>query len=127
MNTDAVAAPLRVFLADDSGAIRSRVAALLAGREMDVVGEAGTPQASIDGILAASPDVVVLDCQLDGGTGLQVLRAVRAERPGIAFVVLSNNASEPYRKRYLGAGALRFLDKSSEFDHLPAALAAARH
>ena len=121
------ATPLRVFLVDDSEAIRSRVAALLSAREMAVVGQAGTPQASIDGILAARPDVVVLDVQLEGGTGLQVLRAVREANPGIDFVVLSNNASEPYRKRYLGAGARRFLDKSSEFDQLPAAVAATGH
>ena len=121
------ATPLRVFLVDDSEAIRSRVAALLSARKMAVVGQAGTPQASIDCILAARPDVVVLDVQLEGGTGLQVLRAVREANPGIDFVVLSNNASEPYRKRYLGAGARRFLDKSSEFDQLPAAVAATRH
>lgn len=121
------ATPLRVFLADDSGAIRARVAQLLSGREMAVVGEGATPQACIDGILASHPDVVVLDVQLEGGTGLQVLRAVREAEPAIEFVVLSNSASEPYRRRYLGAGARRFLDKSSEFDQLAAALAATRH
>ncbi|TFZ07840.1 response regulator [Ramlibacter humi] len=127
MDNAITAAPLRVFLADDSDAIRRRVAALLAGDEIAIVGEAGTPQGSIDGILAAGPDVVVLDVQLEGGTGLQVLRAVREARPAIAFVVLSNNASEPYRRRYLGAGARTFLDKSSEFDRLAAAVAASRH
>ena len=115
--------PVRVFLADDSAPIRERVAELLAVRAMDVVGQAETPQASIDGILAAHPDVVVLDVQLEGGTGLQVLRAVREARPEIAFVVFSNNSGPAYRKRYLGEGAVCFLDKSSEFDQLAAAVA----
>jgi DNA-binding NarL/FixJ family response regulator len=115
----------RVFLADDSVAIRERVADLLQRRAMSVVGEAGTPQDSIDGILAAQPDVVVLDVQLEGGTGLQVLRAVRLALPGTAFVVFSNNASAPYRRRYLGEGAQCFLDKSSEFDQLAVAVAEA--
>jgi two-component system response regulator DesR len=119
------APPPRIFLADDSPAIRERVADLLVRRAMHVVGEAATPQASIEGILAARPDVVVLDVHLEGGTGLQVLRAVREAQPGIAFVVFSNNASAPYRKRYLGEGALRFLDKSSEFDQLAGAVAEA--
>lgn len=114
---------VRVFLADDSAAIRQRVAEMLALSSMDVVGQAETPQGSIDGILAVHPDVVVLDHQLDGGTGLQVLRAVRRADPGIAFVVFSNNSAPAYRKRYLGEGALRFLDKSSEFDQLAAAVA----
>jgi len=112
----------RVFLADDSGAIRSRVADLLDAHCMTVVGEAATPQACIEGILAAQPEVVVLDCQLDGGTGLQVLRAVRLAAPRIAFVVFSNNIGPAYRKRYLGEGAHTFLDKSSDFESLPAAI-----
>jgi len=110
--------PVRVFLADDSALIRERVSAMLCARAMAVVGQAETPQASIDGILAAKPDVVVLDVQLEGGSGLQVLRAVREAAPEIAFVVFSNNAGPAYRKRYLGEGAQRFLDKSTEFDQL---------
>ena len=116
------AAPVKVFLVDDSAMIRERVAAMLAASAMDVVGHAETPQTSIEGILAAHPDVVVLDVQLEGGTGLEVLRAVRRVDPGIAFVVFSNNAAPAYRKRYLGEGAERFLDKTTEFDQLAAAV-----
>ncbi len=119
-------APARVFLADDSGPIRARVATLLSAHAVAVVGEAGTPQACIDGILASQPQVVVLDIQLEGGTGLQVLRAIRQAAPGIAFVVFSNNAGPAYRKRYLGEGADAFLDKSSDFERLPGAIADAR-
>ena len=118
------AAP-RVFLADDSGAIRARVAALLDAHHLPVVGEGASPEACIAGILASRPEVVVLDVQLEGGTGLQVLQAVRAANPGIAFVVFSNNAAPAYRKRYLGEGAACFLDKSSDFEQLPTAIVAA--
>jgi DNA-binding NarL/FixJ family response regulator len=110
--------PVRVFIADDSLLIRDRVAVMLGASAMTIVGQAQTPQDSIDGILAAYPDVVVLDAQLDGGSGLQVLRAVRHIAPNIAFVVFSNNASPSYRKCYLGEGAEDFLDKSHEFDQL---------
>ena len=113
---------VKVFLVDDSVPIRQRVSALLAGAAFSVVGQAGTPQASIDGILAARPDVVVLDVQLEGGTGLEVLKAVRQADPGVAFVVFSNNATPAYRKRYLAEGALSFLDKSTEFNQLVAAV-----
>jgi DNA-binding NarL/FixJ family response regulator len=118
---------LKVFLADDSAMIRERVAAMLAARDMDVVGTAETPEASIEGILAAQPDVVVLDVQLEGGSGLQVLRTVREADPRIAFVVFSNNAGPAYRKRYLREGAERFLDKTCEFDQLVAAVEHASH
>jgi two-component system response regulator DesR len=108
-----------VFLAEDSLAIRERVAAMLTREQrIRIVGEAATPQASIAGILAVRPDVVVLDDQLEGGSGLQVLRAVRASAPGVAFVVFTNNAGPAYRKRYLREGVAHFLDKSTEFDLL---------
>jgi two-component system response regulator DesR len=116
----------RVFLADDSAPIRARVAALLGEHAVSVVGEAATPQACIAGILASQPQVVVLDIQLEGGTGLEVLRSVRQAAPDIAFVVFSNNAGPAYRKRYLVEGAVAFLDKSCDFEHLPRAIAEAR-
>lgn len=120
--------PVKVFLADDSAMIRERVAAMLSAGAMSVVGEAVSPQGSIQGILAAHPDVVVLDIQLEGGSGLEVLRAVRLADPAIAFVVFSNNSAPAYRKRYLAEGACLFLDKTTEFDQLvPAIQTASQH
>ena len=110
--------PITVFLVDDSAPIRTRVAQMLSDQAMSVIGQGDTPQASIDGILALKPDVVVLDIQLRGGTGLDVLRAVRVQAPQIPFIVLSNNAGPAYRKLYRMEGAVRFLDKSADFNQL---------
>lgn len=115
------AAALKVFLADDSAAIRRRVAGLLESTQ--IVGEGATPDRCIEDILHTRPDVVVLDVQLEGGTGLDVLQAVRRADPSVAFVVLSNNSAPAYRKRYLAQGAFRFLDKSTEFGGLAQAVA----
>ena len=122
---DSRTAAVTVFLADDSPAIRQRVNGLLQDADLAIVGEGATPDGCIAGILQAHPDVVVLDHQLEGGTGLQVLKAVRKADPQVAFVVFSNNSAPAYRKRYLGEGAVRFLDKSTEFDQLAGAVAAA--
>jgi two-component system response regulator DesR len=121
MSTTHPAQAVKVFLADDSAAIRSRIAELLAPGGV-VVGESGTPQGCIDGILATRPDVVVLDVQLEGGAGLEVLQAIHAARPHVAFVVFTNNSQPGYRDRYFAAGAARFLDKSTEFDRLALAV-----
>lgn len=117
--------PVKVFLVDDSAPIRDRVAAMLETSAMAVVGQAGTPQASIDGILSTAPDVVVLDVQLEGGQGLEVLRAIRQAAPAVAFVVFSSNSGPAYRKRYAAEGAKTFLDKSTEFDQLVQAVKSA--
>jgi DNA-binding NarL/FixJ family response regulator len=119
------ASSVRVFIADDSLAIRQRVGAFLVAENMKIVGEGATPQGCIDGILATHPDVVVLDVQLEGGNGLDVLKAIRAADPAPAFIVFSNNSGPAYRKRYLGAGAVRFLDKTAEFAQLAQAVALA--
>lgn len=119
------AAPIKVFLADDSQLICDRVAGLLGAAGMTVVGRAESPQACFDGILQSQPDVVVLDVQLDGGAGLEVLRTVRLAAPDVAFVVFSNNSGPAYRRRYLAEGALQFIDKSTEFDLLAPAVALA--
>lgn len=116
---------VKVFLADDSAPIRERVNALLDAARMEVVGQAATPQGCIEGILASQPDVVVLDVHLAGGSGLEVLKAVRAADPAVAFVVFSNNVASAYRKRYLGEGAHAFLDKSTEHEQLTQAVLAA--
>ena len=122
------ATPVKVFLADDSTLICDRIDAMLAAAGMAVVGRGATPQACFDGILASRPDVVVLDIQLDGGAGLEVLQTVRLAAPGVVFVIFSNHSGPAYRKRYLGQGALDFIDKSTEFDQLaPAVARAAEH
>jgi DNA-binding NarL/FixJ family response regulator len=110
--------PIRVFLADDSALSRRRVAEMLTAQGMVVAGQAETPESSVSGILATQPDVVVLDVQFEKGTGMQVLQAVLKTTQTIPFIILSNHAEPAYRARYLAAGALRFLDKSSEFHEL---------
>ena len=119
------AAPIKVFLADDSELICDRVAAMLDDAGMSVVGRGQTPQGCCDGILASQPDVVVLDVQLDGGTGLEVMQTVRLAAPDVAFIVFSNNSAPAYRRRYLAQGALQFIDKSTEFAQLAPAVARA--
>jgi two-component system response regulator DesR len=119
---------VKVFIAEDSAPIRRRVGTLLAEAQvLTVVGEGATPQGCIDAILTTRPDVVVLDAQLEGGTGLEVMKAVRPVEPGVAFVVFTNNSGPAYRRRYLSEGAADFLDKATEFDQLTRAVLSASH
>lgn len=106
----------RVFIVEDSAAIRSRLVELLGEIEgVCVVGEAETPGDAVTGIQQTKPHCVVLDYQLIGGTGVDVLRAVHPASPEIAFVVLTNHPNAQYRRVCMEAGADWFLDKSTEF------------
>ena len=109
----------KVFIVEDSASIRSRLVELLG--EIDgicVVGEAETPDEAVAGIRETQPHCVVLDFQLLGGTGVDVLRAVHPGSPEIAFVVLTNHPTAQYRRVCMEAGANWFLDKSTEFNKL---------
>jgi DNA-binding NarL/FixJ family response regulator len=110
---------LKVFIVEDSVSIRERLIELT--EEIDgaaVVGFADTPSDAITGILNIRPNCVVLDYQLVGGTGIDVLNAVHPKAPAIVFVVLTNHANPQYRRRCLDAGANWFLDKSTEFKRI---------
>ena len=111
--------PTNVFIVDDSASVRVRLVEMLGRMDgVDIVGEAATAPEAIAGILRTHPDSVLLDLNLVGHTGLDVLRSVRATAPEIVFVVLTNHSEPQYRKVCAEAGARFFLDKSTEFDRV---------
>lgn len=108
-----------VFIVEDSASVRVRLVEMLGRMDgVDIVGEAGSAPEAIAGILRTHPDSVLLDLNLVGHTGLDVLRSVRATAPEIVFVVLTNHSEPQYRKVCAEAGARFFLDKSTEFDRV---------
>lgn len=117
-------APRKLYIVDDSAAIRDRLQALFAGDAgTRVVGHAASaPQAVVD-ILALEPDSVVLDLELEGSNGLEVLRAVHPQMPRINFVVLTNHVEPQYQRACLHAGASHFLDKANDFHRVREAVA----
>ena len=114
----------KVFLVDDSLPVRERLARMLAGvPETRLVGEAGDVREAIDSILAARPDLVLLDIALADGSGFEVLKALQAMAPAIDVYMLSNLASEPYRRRAARLGARGFFDKSNDMERVRDAVA----
>jgi DNA-binding NarL/FixJ family response regulator len=104
-----------VFIVEDSESIRRRLAGLLGDIEgVTVVGQADTPREALEGILRTRPDSVVLDIQLIGGSGLEVLRKAHPQVPATVFIVVTNHADPQYRRVCMQAGAAYFFDKSSE-------------
>ena len=124
MNTNHPPA-LRVFLVEDSPVVLERLEALLGSIEgVSTIDHAASASEAIRGIVAAHPDVVVLDVKLADGTGFDVLRAVRAQAPEVDVYMLSNFATEPYRRLAAQLGAQDFFDKSTEFECVREAIAA---
>lgn len=116
---------MKVFLVEDSHLLRERLAALLAAIPgAVVVGHAASVPDALAGIRAAAPEVVVLDIQLEKGSGFDVLRALQADGPAVDVYMLTNFATDSYRQAAERYGARGFFDKSTQFDRLRDVLAA---
>lgn len=109
------AAIKNIFVVEDSPAVRARLVEWLGAIDgAHIVGEAGTPDEAVRGILRTQPHFVVLDFQLEGGTGADVLRAIRAQAPRAVFIVVTNHMQPQFRRVCMEAGANAFFDKSTE-------------
>jgi DNA-binding NarL/FixJ family response regulator len=83
-----------------------------------VVGSADTAQGAIAAILAAQPDVVLLDLMLKEGTGFDVLRGVREKAPNIQILVVTSFPNPGIKNACLIGGADGFFDKLLEMDEV---------
>jgi DNA-binding NarL/FixJ family response regulator len=118
-------APLKVFIADDSRPVADMLTELIgAPGTMEVVGVAASEAAVIEAIRGLRPDVVVLDLQLESGSGTNVVRAVRAapELASVRLLVTSNHTSPQLKAGCLELGADGYFDKVKELGALTARL-----
>jgi DNA-binding NarL/FixJ family response regulator len=119
--------PLRVLIADDSQPVAEMLRELIseAGR-IEVVGTADSESTAMAAIRGLAPDAVVLDLQLKGGSGTEVIRAVRADSAlaALHLLVTSNHTSPQLKAGCLELGAEAYFDKVKELAELAARLAA---
>jgi len=112
---------MRVFITDDSKIVVERLHDLLDEVSgLEVVGEAGNVPDAVSSIQKTNPDAVILDLQMPGGTGLDVLREIRQGHPLMQVLICTNFAYPQYKDECMAAGANYFLDKSADFDKIPA-------
>ncbi len=114
---------VRIVVADDSVLVRRRLVGLLQEiAEVEIVGEAQDGTQALLVVSDLHPDVLILDIQMPGVTGLEVLRRVQKRPEPPQVIVVTNYAFPQYRQKCLEAGALYFFDKSVDFDKIPEAV-----
>jgi len=110
---------MKVFVVEDSAMVRERLIEMIREIEgVDVVGEAGSFDAAVSGILATRPDVAILDINLSPGNGIEVLVQVKRELPGLKGIMLTNYDTPQHVRASAEAGAAYFLDKSVDFERI---------
>jgi DNA-binding NarL/FixJ family response regulator len=110
---------LTIYIVEDSPPVRERLIESMHDiPNSRVVGEAAEIPEAVEGVRASRPRVLILDVQLRGGSGIRLLKQLRAagvHRPELV-IVITNNPSDDYRMASRACGADHFFDKASEFD-----------
>jgi DNA-binding NarL/FixJ family response regulator len=99
---------VRVALADDSVLLREGLAALLEGKDFDVVAQSGDAEDLLRKVGAHKPDVAIVDVRMPPthtDEGLQAALRIRAGHPGVGVLVLSNHADVGLAMKLLEDGA----------------------
>lgn len=105
----------RVLIVDDHPFFRVGLRRILSADDrITVVGEAASGHQALHLAEVERPDLVIMDVQLPGVTGLQIACALRRQVPGIAIIFLSMHVDDERLFAAIRAGALGFLTKDCE-------------
>ena len=104
-------APLRVLLVDDHALVRSAIRGALAAPDIEVVAEASTAEAAYEVALEHRPDVILLDVDLPGMSGLQLVRELAPRLPETQIVMLSVIGEDRAVLEAMRHGAAGYLTK----------------
>jgi CheY-like chemotaxis protein len=120
-----VASPVKVLVVEDSPIVRERLVALIAGlRNVSIVGQAEDGFKAQQLFRQHHPDAVVLDIQVPGINGMDLLVQFKKEHPACVVMVLTTYAFKGFRQRCTALGADHFFDKSTEFERVNEVLGA---
>jgi two-component system response regulator DevR len=124
-------AQIRVLVVDDHEIVRRGVVDVVdADPTLTVVAEAGSVLDAVRRAAAVRPDVAVVDLKLPDGTGIDLVRRLRSEHPGLRCVVLTSFDDDEAVAAALDAGAAAFVLKTvrgTEIAEIVRAVAAGRN
>ena len=116
--------PVRVLIVDDSIVVRRLLTEILtAEADIEIVGSAGSASTAMSKLEQLKPDIVTLDVEMPGVSGLELLDQIRAKNPRIPVIMFS---ALTYRAgattlEALARGATDYVTKPSGTDRAEAA------
>lgn len=106
---------IQVVLCDDHAVVRRGIRdTLVEASDIQITGEAGSYAELRDILRTAACDVLLLDLNLPGRSGLEVLASVRETHAGIKVLVVSMYPEDQYAVRCLRAGAQGYANKAAD-------------
>jgi DNA-binding NarL/FixJ family response regulator len=113
----------RVVIVDDHPVFRDGLAGLLSTLpDVEIVGSVGTAEDALDTVRTSRPDVVLMDLNLPGASGVEATRQVLAEAPATAVLVITMVDDDDSVLAALQAGARGYILKGAGADEISAAI-----
>jgi two-component system, NarL family, invasion response regulator UvrY len=113
---------MRVLIVDDHAVVRQGVRRLLSAISGVTVFEAATAQEALAMARVHAPHVIVLDINLEGASGLELLRLLRKDHDASRVLMFSMHAEPIYASRAIKAGAHGYVCKSASAEELTTAV-----
>jgi two-component system, NarL family, response regulator NreC len=114
---------IRLMLVDDHDVVRTGLKSFLEAQGgLKVVAEAGSGREAIERVIAAQPDVVVMDITMPNIDGLEATRRIRDVCPQCQILALTVHEDRQYFFEMLSAGASGYITKQAAADELIAAI-----
>ena len=110
-----------LLIVEDDDRLRGRLARALAERGFETR-EAGDVKSAVAAAREDSPEYVLVDLRVPGGSGLDVVREVKSIDPGTTIVVLTGYGSIATAVEAVRLGAAEYLTKPADVDQIVAAL-----
>lgn len=108
--------PIRLLIVDDHPLFRQGIRWALGGEDdINIIGEAASGEAALEWLSSTAPNhepnVMLVDLNLPGISGLDVTRQVRRQYPGVGVIILSMHESDEQAFNALRAGAAAYRSK----------------
>jgi len=110
---------IRILIVDDHAIVRRGMTQILDGEPgLAIVGEADSAEEGLRKVREDPWDLVILDINLPGRNGLDLINQLHHDFPGLPILVLSMYSEDQYALRVLRAGAFGYLNKQSAPEEL---------
>jgi len=111
MTSEVAVVPISVMIVEDHALVRSAVRQAIDGGDIDVVAEAATAEEALRVALEAQPDVMLVDIDLPGMSGLHLVRELGPQLPGTKIVMLTVSSARRDLIDAVKFGAMGYLTK----------------
>jgi DNA-binding NarL/FixJ family response regulator len=113
----------RIFLVDDHPLVREWLTNLIHQQpDLCVCGEAESAPEALDAVAKLKPDIAIVDISLKSGSGIELIKNIRAIAREVAVIVLSMHDESLYAERALRAGARGYIMKRETAKKIIAAI-----